>query len=896
MVVAYRRFAFRYSTVTLSVLTLLCQFLPALGASALRKLPGHVPEVVQQIPSIGRLDPSQTIHLAISLPVRNPDQLQQQLSDLYDPASSQFHHYLTPQEFTDRFGPTGQDYQAVKDFVESQGLQVTSEHGNRMLLGVNGSVANVETAFHVNLRTYQHPSEARTFFAPDTEPLVPSAVPVLDISGLNNYSLPKPKGLHRLSTDSKHPALGSGPDGGDYAAKDIQAAYAPGVTWTGNGQSVGLFEFDGFYPGDIAQYRQKTGLANVPVRTVPVGGYPGLPTPGTNSGNAEVALDIEMAMAMAPGLSQIVVYEADPTNGVANEMLSRIVMDNSCAQISCSWTFGSAPSASTDQLFQQMVAQGQSFINASGDSGSYYGTSIPVPDDSPYNTIVGGTTLNTTGPKGKYLSETVWNAGGGAASSGGVSQNYLIPTWQQGIPMTSNRGSTSHRNVPDVALLADNVFIVADNGQNETITGTSAAAPLWAGVAALANQAAASLGQPRVGFLNPALYALYKGGSRSTYFRDITSGNNIVPGSGSSYSAVVGYDLCTGIGTPVVGALVAKLAITDPLGITPGTGFDAYGPPGGPYNVTSQSFHLTNDANSSLSWSLGGVPNWLTVSAVNGSFAQPGVGTTIRVAVNDLSSALPTGVTTASLQFTNLISGSVQTRTISVHVGQDLVQNGGFETGDFSDWLLAGYTADTYSFVDDGTVITGLVPHSGSWAATLGQNFAETKALGSLSQTLPTTAGELYQIAFWLSSMGDSTGATVPNQFHVLWDSIPLYDVTNALVFDWTYYQFVASAPSSGTTLAFRFTDDPGNWALDDVAVTPVPVPILQAVTGLQGSIRLNWSTVAGLHYQVESTPTLSSPNWTSVGAPILSNGTASTYSGKLDGGSQSFYRVVAIP
>ena len=886
----------RYSTYGLSWVTVLFLMLQIAGASDLRKLSGHVPGMVQQIPSSGRLDPSQTIHLAISLPIRNPDQLQQELADLYDPANPLFHQFLTPQEFTERFGPTEADYQAVKDFVKAQGLQITSEHGNRMLLGVNGAVAQVETAFHVTLRTYPHPSEARTFFASDTDPSVPGTVPVLDITGLNNFALPKPKGLLRLSADSKRPALGSGPNGGDYAAKDIQSAYAPGVTWTGSGQSVGLLEFDGFYAGDISKYRQTTGLANVPIKTVTVGGYPGLPTPGSNSGNAEVALDIEMAMAMAPGLSQIVVYEADPTNGVANEILSRMVMDNSCAQLSCSWTFGSSATAATDQLFQQMAAQGQSFICASGDTGSYFGTSIPVPDDSPYATIVGGTTLTTSGPRGKYLSETVWNNGNNAASSGGVSKTYNIPAWQQGIPTTSNRGSTSRRNVPDVALLADNVFIVADNGRNETITGTSAAAPLWAGVAALANQAAASLGQPRIGFLNPALYALYKGTSRSTYFRDITTGNNIVSGSGTNYSAVMGYDLCTGIGTPVVVPLVAKLAITDPLGITPGTGFDAYGPKGGPYNVTSQWFYLTNASNASLSWSVGAVPGWLTVSDINGSFIQSGVGTDVRVSLNDLSLALPTGVTTAKLQFTNLPSGSVQTRTIAVHVGQNLVQNGGFETSDFSDWLLTGYRADAYSFVDDGVYAVGLVPHGGSWAAALGQNFAESKALGSLSQSLPTTAGQLYQIAFWLSSMGDKTGATVPNQFHVRWDDVDLYDVTNAPVSGWAYHRYVASAPSSGTTLAFTFTDDPGNWALDDVAVTPVPVPILQVAASLQGSLQLNWSAVANVHYQVESTPSLINPNWTSVGSPILSSGTVATYSGQLDGSIQLFYRVVAIP
>lgn len=898
MSAAQPSFVSRYSKVGMTCSAALLLALQASGAPEIRTLPGHVPEILQQLSSTGRLDPAQTIHLALSLPWRNTNELQQFLSDLYDPARPQFRHYLTPEQFTERFAPTEQDYQAVKDFARNHGLRVSGEHRNRMLLGVDGAAADVEKAFNIVLRTYSHPSEDRTFFAADSEPLIPQSVPLLDITGLNNFERPKPKGLHRLVADPKRPALGSGPNGGDYTAGDIQAAYRPSVTWTGSGQSVGLLEFDGFYPGDITKYRQNAGLSNVLIQTVSVGGYPGLPTPGTNSGNAEVALDIEMAIAMAPGLSQVVVYEADPTNGVANEILSRMVMDNSCAQLSCSWTFGSAPSAATDQLFQQMAAQGQSFFAASGDGGSYAvpKKSIPVPDDNPYITLVGGTTLTTIGPKGKYVSEKVWNSGGGVASSGGVSQNYLIPTWQQGISMTSNRGSISHRNVPDVAFLADNIFIVADNGRNQAVVGTSAAAPLWAGVAALANQAAASLGQPRIGFLNPALYALYKGNSRSTYFRDITTGNNIVTGSGASYSAVSGYDLCTGIGTPMVAALISKLAITDPLGITPISGLEAFGPTGGPYNATTQTLYLTNASNGSLSWSVGEVPDWLSVSAINGTLVQPGVGTSLTVTLNDLSRGLPVGVTHANLQFTNLSSGSVQTRTISVHVGQNLVQNGGFETGDLTYWLLTGNRADAYTFADDGRVISGLVPHTGSWAASLGQNFSETSDVGHLSQTLPTTSGQLYQIVFWLNSIGDSKGVTTPNQLNVRWDDAVLLDATNAPAYDWTYYQYLAVAPSSGSTLSFSYTDDPGNWTLDDVSVTAIPIPVLHVMAGSVGSLQLTWTTVPGVHYQVQTTVSLSSPDWASLGDPILSDGTSASTSNDLNQSVQNFYRVVAIP
>src|SRR5262249_26257257 len=150
--------------------------------------------------------------------------------------------------------------------------------------------------------------------------------------------------------------------------------------------------------------------------------------------------------------------------------LNRIATDNTARQISCSWGWIGGPNGTTEQIFLQMAAQGQSFFNASGDddaflSGqvddpSYFGT----PSASPNITQVGGTTLTTTGPGGSYVSEKVWNWGAGTGSSGGISSYYTIPPWQQGINMTANKGSITHRNIPDVALTADNVLVIADGG------------------------------------------------------------------------------------------------------------------------------------------------------------------------------------------------------------------------------------------------------------------------------------------------------------------------------------------------------------------------------------------------------------------------------------------------
>jgi subtilase family serine protease len=367
------------------------------------------------------------------------------------------------------------------------------------------------------------------------------------------------------------PRSGSGA-GGTYMGNDFRAAYLPAVTLTGSGQTLGLVEFDGFYPADIAAYEAAAGLAHVPLETILLDGYDGVPTTGGNIGNGEVSLDIEMAVSMAPGLSKIVVFEAGP-NGFQNDILSAMAAHSEIAQLSCSWGWGGGPSTTTDNLFKQMAAQGQSFFAASGDSDAYPTGAVDdpnqenAPSSNPYITVVGGTTLITSGPGGWRTSEKVWNRGNGlygVGSSGGVSSHYGLPSWQKGIDMTSKGGSTSFRNIPDVAFVAENVFVQYGNGTNGAFGGTSCAAPLWGALAAVLNQQATLSGQPALGFINPAIYALGKSSSYRAVFNDVTTGNNSWPGSRNDFNAEPGYDLCTGWGTPagrnLIDALVPTLA------------------------------------------------------------------------------------------------------------------------------------------------------------------------------------------------------------------------------------------------------------------------------------------------------------------------------------------------
>jgi subtilase family serine protease len=155
------------------------------GAGGLQFLRGHVPAAVAHVQPIGRVAATNRLNLAIGLPLRNPDALARLLQELYDPAHPNYRHYLTPEQFTAWFGPTEQDYQAVVAFAEAKGLAVRQTHPNRMLVDVTGSVAEIEKALHVTMHVYQHPKEKRTFYAPDGEPKLDLAIPVLRISGLD---------------------------------------------------------------------------------------------------------------------------------------------------------------------------------------------------------------------------------------------------------------------------------------------------------------------------------------------------------------------------------------------------------------------------------------------------------------------------------------------------------------------------------------------------------------------------------------------------------------------------------------------------------------------------------------------------------------------------------------
>jgi hypothetical protein len=922
-------------------------FARASGTVQPQVLHGHVRKITKKLSPLGRLDANYQMHVAIGLPLRNPEQLTNLLEGIYNPSSPNFRHFLKPDEFAAAFGPSAQDCQSVIDFAKAHHLNVTHTHPNRTLIDLTGSVADIESAFHLHMHMFKHPKENRNFFAPDADPSLDLKTPVLAISGLDNYVKPHP---HR------HPAFassrplvrpfggnggggggggGGGSNTGPFEGYDFRDAYIPSVSLEGAGQSVGLFELFTFGKKDITAYEEESGIhSSVTVTPIYIDGavmddtsVDYLSYPGYLDYAIEVTSDIEMAISMAPGLSNVLVYEGPTpmdqppmatnyvqtatTTAQINDVLNRMATDNLAKQLSCSYGFDI--NLSTVQIFQQYAAQGQSFFQASGDNGAYT-TAVDEPADDPYITVVGGTSL-TTDTNGAWSSEVVWLTPAGfdefgnptpqVSSGGGVSLAYAIPSWQQGISMTANQGSTIMRNLPDVAMVANNVNIVwgYDYGLDQVdmvdwqLAGTSLAAPLWAGFTALVNQQTAANGQPPVGFLNPALYALAKSTNYNSCFHDITSGKNTSAASPTKYSATAGYDLCTGWGTISDGLFNALLAPpSEPLRITSSLGFTSQGPTGGPFSVTTQTYTLTNTGSSPLTWSLVNTSSWLNVSASAGSL-NPGASTAVTVSLNANANGLLITHASGNLTFNNLTGGTAQNRQFDLYVG-----NGGFETGGLNYWTLVGDSNFDFAIAGDDADVAGaeeldgqpdaLFVHSGIYGAYLGN----WPSIGTLSQTVPTIPGQRLLVSFWLNTVPDQNGNYTPNAFAAKWNGSTLFSGTDLTNSAWTNLQYIVSPLGTSGTLQFSFNDSPGAFGLDDITVQTLPPPILTSTSVEGGNIDFNWNAFLNVSYQIQSSTNLAALNWANVGGTIVATNTVMHASLPMANAPNQFYRVAMLP
>ena len=503
---------------------------------------------------VGSPSPDKVMTLDVVLPVHDREGLKALALAVSDPGSPQFRHYLTPSEFTERFGPSQADYATVVSYMEERGLTVVGGSRDGMEVQVRGSVDKVERAFHVTMRNYKHPTENRTFFSPDREPTTDMAVKLWHVSGMDNFSIPHPKYVKRsdyaaakgISVDAvvSHATTGSGPSA-SFLGSDMRAAYYGGTALTGAGQHVALFEYYGTDLADLTTYYKNIGQTNnVPVTLISTDGTSTSCLAKNNCDDGEQELDITQALGMAPGLAGLEMYVGSTDTAIISAMTTHSPL---ALAIGCSWGWTPADASTLDPYFEKMAVQGQSFFVASGDNSTWKktGAAEAWPGDDAHIISVGGTDLVTASAGGAWKSETAW-----VDSGGGISPDRIaIPTWQQisGVITTANKGSTTLRNGPDVAANANFTFYTCDNQttcQANAYGGTSFAAPMWAGLVALANQQAASQGKSAVGFFNPKIYAQNVTSSYSTGFHDVTSGTS------GSYKAGTAFDLVTGWGSP----------------------------------------------------------------------------------------------------------------------------------------------------------------------------------------------------------------------------------------------------------------------------------------------------------------------------------------------------------
>ncbi len=661
----------RISLVLLTVAAMLSA--ASINSPAQSVITRHVRDAARtgQAQAIGRLPANQVMQLDVVLPLRDPAGLEFFLRDVYDPSSFSFRQFLAPKEFTERFGPTQADYDVVVAYAKANGFEVVGGSRDGMEVQIKGTVASVEKAFHVAMFNYQHPTENRTFYAPDREPTTSLKIQLWHVSGLDNFSIPHPMYVkksdyalaHGIKPEEvvRHATTGSGPSA-SFLGSDMRAAYYGGTTLTGAGQNLGLLEYYGTDLADLTTYFTNAHQTNsVPITL--------LSTDGTSTScvysgcdDTEQTLDMTQAIGMAPGLASLVMYIGSTDTAIISAMTTHSPLPTT---IGCSWGWTPADPSTLDPYFQKMSAQGQNFFAASGDSSTWSSRNEAWPADDAYVVSVGGTDLTTASAAGPWKSETAWVDSGGGISPDGIA----IPSWQAaaGVINSSNKGSTTLRNGPDVSANANFTFYTCAD-QTACLAndygGTSFATPMWAAYIALANQQAVAAGNSTLGFINPTIYAQNESGGAltaaySTDFHDITSGTS------GSYSATTGYDLVTGWGSPNGTGLINALAptATSPtftLSASPNSVSVVQGS-NGTSTVTTTA---VDGFDSAVSLSVSGQPAGVTVSFSPTSIAAPGSGSsTVTLAV-----ASTTALGAYTITVTGIGGGVMQTATISLTV------------------------------------------------------------------------------------------------------------------------------------------------------------------------------------------------------------------------------------
>jgi len=582
----------RLSAVVLLVAVLVG--LVPLTVGAQQTVPAQTP-LSRAEPKLGRASATQSVSVTLPL-VTDTAALDAFLARVVDPRSPDYHHFLSPAEFTARFVDSAGRRDVVA-FLQNAGLDV-HDSGTGVTISASGDAAKVERAFSVQLDSYRA-ANGRDFVAADRTAALPSNV-AARVRGVVGLDTPHPRTPHLVPAPLVTDAVSApvAPNGsravssqaatgcpGATNAAQTHNAFTPnqlataynfdalrGAGYQGEGQTVALFELADYDDANVTTWKNCFGLTT-PVSRVVVGQKGAL---GVGTGQEEVELDIDIITGLAPKLAQLLVYETglNTDAGVLDEY-QRIATDNIASVVSTSWGVceagnSTAATMGEDAIFAQMAAQGMTVFAASGDNGTndcgsnplspgYNTVAVDDPASQPYVSGVGGTRLTVSGANA-YTSESIWNSGG-SGGGGGISAVWPRASWQTG-PGVANSYTNGFRQVPDVSADADpgTGYVVFALGAWRVYGGTSAGAPLWAAGTALMNQRLTAGGESRVGFGNPVWYRLLA--QSPTTYHDVTAGNNCVfpsPCAPNTYPATAGYDQASGVGSPNFDAIATAL-------------------------------------------------------------------------------------------------------------------------------------------------------------------------------------------------------------------------------------------------------------------------------------------------------------------------------------------------
>jgi subtilase family serine protease len=509
-----------------------------------------------------RMADTETFKVILTLPLSDADGARRFGEAVTNPKSPLYGHYLTPQQYGQRFGADAATYEAVRSWAASQGLSVGRRTESRTTIAVRGTAAQFSRIFQTGFATF--PAGDRGLGRVTlSHPVLPAALAgrVNGVIGLASHGHYAP--LMKLAKAGPRADAGTGP-GGYYAPTDITTAYdIPAQTNSTPTEVLAIFEQGGVPTNDITFYKNYYHLPNVPVTSVSVNGASTKPNIFVN---LEVDLDIQVAIGLNPALKQILVYidGDDDFQTALVDAINQIGDDNTAKVVSISYgqdenQQGQPAILAENTALMQLQAQGQSVFVSSGDDGAAgregTGLNAPDPGSQPLVTSVGGTTLTTNPSTQAWVSETTWNGTGG-----GVSEIWSIPSYQiqKGVSVAvKNGGSATMRNVPDVAADADPntgyaVYCKSPYGGWVGVGGTSLSAPIWATMTTIVNADRTNVKLPRVGFINPQLYKI---AGTNPAFHDITVGNNGNPG----FNAGPGYDNVTGWGSVDLGKILPLL-------------------------------------------------------------------------------------------------------------------------------------------------------------------------------------------------------------------------------------------------------------------------------------------------------------------------------------------------